>query len=465
MAQQPKMTNEEVLDVLIEHGLTNVDFIKSEDSFYRYVDGHLEFIDPELDLPTLINRTLINLKREGLLQSSLNINPALVEAVIKQLKWMIQNVHTSIDSPYLCFTEDDTLLDTSSSTFTRLPTDRALPSFIYFPYASSILDDPTPPKRFLELLEYTFEDQEMTNFFQLLLGYCLLDCIEAHAVFFFYGGGQNGKSVLLDIIRGLLPEPLIGADKLQDLTSNRFRIANLVGKRLNVAGEEESKYLKADLFKDISSGEVVTGERKFQGTFKFRPKVKMIFATQKIPTFDAVDKAMRRRVFIIPFTKTVPDDKRIPFLAKKILAEERPQIIAWALEGAKHIIEREFKFPRPAAIAQATKQQEQNTSSTLQFFNDNFKITGSVTDVYPKAHTYTLYTHWCEEENRQRVSKQRFFQELEQRYKDEGLSIPETPVWDPKLKSTTRSMLGVVPTDDGTAFINNFAKPGNQLSA
>lgn len=464
MAKVPKMTHDEVTRVLIEHAFQDLHFIVSEDSFYRYLNGHLEFVDPEMEMPRMVNSTIINLKEEGLLQPNLDVTPALVRNVTTQIKWMIKNRHASIDTPYLCFTEDETLIDTTTPAFTQVPADRSLPSFIYFPFESSILTDDTPPQKFLQFLNDTFDDQELVLFIQQMMGYFLLDSIQAHAVFFLYGAGQNGKSVLLDIIRALFPEQLVSAGKLQDLTTNRFRVADLVGRRINIAGEEESKYLKADLFKDISSGEMVTGERKFLGTFKFRPKVKLIFATNKIPTFDAVDKAMRRRLFIIPFTKTVPDDKRIPDLANKILKAELPQIIAWALQGAKHVIANEFKLPRPQAIERATKQQEQTTSSTLQFFNDNFVITSLQTDMYPKAHAYTLYTNWCEDENRQKVSRQRFFQELEQRYKDEGLTVPETPTYDPKLKTMTRSMLGVVPTSDGTAFINNFAKPnGNQL--
>lgn len=462
MSSKKQMTPDEIAQVLIAFGTQDLDFVQSEDSFYRYTDGHLEFIDPEFSLPQFITRTLIDLKTQSILKDDLPVSPAMVDSIITLIKYLTPNAHKNIDSPYLCFSKDLTLLDTSTPEFKLLPADRHTPSFIFFPYESSLMQDDMPPHQFLAFLRDTFEDQDMIDFIQMLMGYCLLDSIEAHAVFFFHGGGQNGKSVLLDIIRSLLPDVLINADKLQDLTSNRFRIANLVGKRLNITGEEESKFVKADLFKDISSGEVVTAERKYHGSFKFRPKVKLIFSTNKIPTFDAVDKAMRRRIFIIPFTKTVPDHKRIPYLAQKIIKAEHQQIVRWALEGARHVVANDFKFPRPKLIEEAGRQQEQLTSSAIQFFNDNFQITAAPSDTYPKSHAYTLYSNWCDDENRQRVSKQRFFQEISQRYKEEGVSIPDTPVWDPITKSMARIMMGVKPTDDHTAIINNYAKHTTQ---
>jgi putative DNA primase/helicase len=61
--------------------------------------------------------------------------------------------------------------------------------------------------RFLKFLDEIFaRDRELTDFIQRMLGYCLTGSTREHALFFFYGTGANGKSVLLNIVSYILDE-------------------------------------------------------------------------------------------------------------------------------------------------------------------------------------------------------------------------------------------------------------------
>ena len=50
------------------------------------------------------------------------------------------------------------------------------------------------------------EDAQLVGFVQRMLGYCLTGITSEHALFFCYGLGGNGKSVLLNTVTGILAD-------------------------------------------------------------------------------------------------------------------------------------------------------------------------------------------------------------------------------------------------------------------
>jgi putative DNA primase/helicase len=58
---------------------------------------------------------------------------------------------------------------------------------------------------FLEFLNRIFDgNNELIGYIQKALGYCLTGDIREHAMFFGYGTGANGKSVLLSAVAGIM---------------------------------------------------------------------------------------------------------------------------------------------------------------------------------------------------------------------------------------------------------------------
>jgi len=82
--------------------------------------------------------------------------------------------------------------------------------------------------------------------------------------------------------------------------------------------------------KALTGGDLITARFMRQDNFTYLPQFKLVFIGNHKPEIRDVDKAMRRRIQIVPFTVAplVVDQK----LGAR-LREEWPAILAWMLEG------------------------------------------------------------------------------------------------------------------------------------
>jgi putative DNA primase/helicase len=158
-----------------------------------------------------------------------------------------------------------------------------------------------------------------------------------HALFFGYGTGANGKSVLLSTIAGTLGEYHRTAPIETFTASNADRhptdLAGLRAARLVTATEtEEGRRWAESRIKKLTGGDKVAARFMRQDFFEYRPAFKLIIAGNHKPSLRSVDEAIRRRFHLIPFSITIPPEERDPDLAEK-LKDERPAILAWLIEG------------------------------------------------------------------------------------------------------------------------------------
>lgn len=458
MPQQKSLSLDAVLEAFLELSTLrpriNMTYAPSHNLLYLFNGAYHE---PVPDPHRLVFNELLKLKSEAkAIPSHQSVGTHLTNEVIAGLKRYLPLLDTNQPSPYIAFEEDGLVLNTD--TWQLSPATPSIPVTFGVKASSkvfSMLDDLEPPARFLAFLNQIFEqDQERILFIQQMMGYFLLDSTAAQAAFFFYGGGQNGKSVLLEIIAALIPDAFLTRHKLDALTTNRFRIADLISSRVNIAGEEESKYFRSDTFKDLVSGEPVSAERKFEGSFSFKPRTKFLFATNSIPTFDGISKAIQRRLFIVPFNYKVPDNEKDPLLAETIIKNELPLVLAFALAGARDLQARRFRFNDSSLIQAAAADYRKKQSSSIEFFEENYQITEDRADAVSRSAIFTLYKYWCDEENRKPVSRNRFFEEIENAYQDTFLENPKSPFRPTSDAPSMRGLRAVKPTDDETAFIH-----------
>jgi P4 family phage/plasmid primase-like protien len=225
-------------------------------------------------------------------------------------------------------------------------------------------------------------------------GYVLLPSLAGSAAFFFYGAGRNGKSVLADLCRDIVGDDLSVSMTLESLTSNRFSTASLVGKKLNVCNEDESKYLKSDKFKAVVSGEFISAERKFEGTFNFRPQAKHVFCTNSQPRFDELNYGLRRRVKILPFYRRIPNEDKDILLADKLRAE-LPGIVAFAIAGARRLKDNNYEFSDESSEAMRRElgEFEETISPPTRFVRENYRLDDE--GFVANSTLYDHYVEWC----------------------------------------------------------------------
>ena len=127
------------------------------------------------------------------------------------------------------------------------------------------------------------------------------------------GEGANGKSVYLAALRTFLGRANVAAETLHRLESNRFAVAQLVGKLANICPDLPSASLAgSSVFKLITGGDCITGEHKFKQPFPFIPFARLVFSANHLPRSADASHAYFRRWIILPFERTFDPSEQIP---------------------------------------------------------------------------------------------------------------------------------------------------------
>jgi putative DNA primase/helicase len=187
------------------------------------------------------------------------------------------------------------------------------------------------------LADVTGGDQSQIHYLQKVFGYCLTGSTQEHALFFLYGTGANGKSVFVNTLFTLLGDYAANApmDTFMESRGDRHPtdLAGLRGARFVGATEtEQGRRWNESKIKEITGGDRVSARFMRQDFFTFFPQFKLVIAGNHKPAIRNIDEAMRRRLHLIPFTITVPPEKRDKQLQAKLLIE-RNAIFEWGIQG------------------------------------------------------------------------------------------------------------------------------------
>lgn len=231
---------------------------------------------------------------------------------------------------------------------------------------------------------------------QEIIGYCLHRDTPVHKAFIFVGEGANGKSTLLSVITQILGVENVSSESLQSLVSERFAIVNVKDKLANICSDLPSEGLKrTDVFKKLTSGDLVIGEQKFQKRFQFKSYAKLLFSCNLIPSTPDNSRAFFRRCLIVKFPNRFEGlgaDTRL--LDKLTNPKELSGIFNWAIEGLQRLlVNREFS--RQEATDEVREYWIKMSDSVHCFLDDLIEedVMGYVTT----EDMYQAYQEYCVE--------------------------------------------------------------------
>ena len=273
----------------------------------------------------------------------------------------------------------------------------------------------------MTFLQRVFDgDNELIDYIQRAVGYTLTGSIREQVFFVLHGTGSNGKSTFIETLRVLL------GDYAKHTPFDTFLIkrdggipndvARLCGARLVTACEADAgKRLSESLVKSLTGGDTITARFMRQEFFEFSPQFKIWMATNHRPGIWGVDHAIWRRIKLIPFNVTIPDEQQDKNLPRK-LRSELPGILAWAVRGCLRW--RESGIGEATAVAAATQQYRRDEDVLSDFLEEQCVLAARVQ--VKVADLYRAYTRWAEDNGGPGLSKKRFGVYLKER--PEGLS-------------------------------------------
>lgn len=241
--------------------------------------------------------------------------------------------------------------------------------------------------------DVTGGDADLQAYLQRMAGYCLTGATSAHALFFLYGTGANGKSVFVNVLATILGDYATNApmDTFMEARGDRHPtdLAGLRGARFVASVEtEQGRRWNESKVKAITGGDKVSARFMRQDFFEYTPQFKLVIAGNHKPAIRNVDEAMKRRMHLIPFTVTIPPERRDPKLTDKLLAE-RDGIIAWALAGGLQW--QRTGLQPPASVVSATEEYFEAEDALGQWIEER-----AFRHEEARAGTSDLYADWRE---------------------------------------------------------------------
>ncbi|WKZ17748.1 MAG: phage/plasmid primase, P4 family [Candidatus Jettenia sp. CY-1] len=257
---------------------------------------------------------------------------------------------------------------------------------------------------------------DIIRFIQRAVGYSLTGSTSEQCLFLLHGTGSNGKSTFVKTVSKLLGDFAQAADFETFLVGSndggiRNDLARMKGKRFISAVETDAgKRLAETVIKQLTGGDTISARFLFAEYFDFLPTFKIWLAANHKPNIRGTDHAIWRRIKLIPFNVTIPDEKQDKGLDEK-LAAELPGILAWALQGC--VEWQGGGLQTPDEVKNATNEYR-NEMDVLQAFLEECCIIND--EVKAKTGVlYEGYKKWCTDNNEFTLNNRQFGRGLKEK--------------------------------------------------
>lgn len=247
-----------------------------------------------------------------------------------------------IDNKHLLFPNG--IFDIENMTFdNKFETEAVLTYQMGFAY-----DPDAECPNFKKALARMFPDdtEAVTAVLQEMMGYTFLyDSAPADTLFYLYGKGRNGKSIISFVMRKLYGECNIAGVPLAGL-SERFNLSALLDKRICICPENsKEKILDTSTLKALTGREAVKTERKYADPVTVVLNTKIIVNSNHYLRTDDQSTGFWERVLPIPFKVTfLPVNdvvkkpksrylKRRDTRLEQKIEKELSGIFNWSMEG------------------------------------------------------------------------------------------------------------------------------------
>lgn len=241
-------------------------------------------------------------------------------------------------------------------------------------------------------------DADLIDYVQQTVGLAAIGKVYQEALIIAYGEGSNGKSTFWNAIARVLGSysGTMSADALTVGCKRNVKpeMAELKGKRLVIAAElEEGMRLNTSIVKQLCSTDEITAEKKYKDPFRYIPTHTLVLYTNHLPKVGANDDGTWRRLIVIPFNAKIKGKSDIKNYADYLVDKAGGAILMWIIEGAKKVIENNFKLSIPKVVEEAVNRYRDNNDWLSIFIEDCCEVDSSYTQ--KSGELYQEYRAYC----------------------------------------------------------------------
>lgn len=266
-------------------------------------------------------------------------------------------------------------------------------------------------------------DNEIVNYLQIILGYCLSGETTMRSLFIFWGNGANGKSTLCDLLTNIMDKFYMSADKKifikqESSSSHTSYLMPLLNARLAVLSEtSEGEKLNERLLKALTGNDSISGRELYGTQISFKPYAKYIMLTNYKPIFDVNSKAMTDRICYIPFKASFSyNPKNGEFLrddifVEKLKTEYLNEVFIWLCIGANNNYKANGNIKIPKLLMDAKNDYINEIDNVAKFIED--KCTKKENTKTKRNELYDHYQSYCTDNGYTSVKNCDFYKRLD----------------------------------------------------
>jgi len=267
---------------------------------------------------------------------------------------------------------------------------------------------------FTAFLERILPEESVRSFMERAVGLALTGITTEHVLPFLYGTGANGKTTLINAVLQITGD--YGQQAAPDLLlaksgAHPTELADLFGARFVASVEvEDGRRLAESLIKQLTGGDRIKARRMHENFWEFDPTHKVFLAANHKPVVRGTDHGIWRRVKLIPFEVTIPDDEQDKDLPDKLKAE-LSGILAWAVRGCLEW--QEHGLEEPEAVTKATREYRSEMDVLAAFLEEECYLSETA-ETTSKA-LWNAWRRWAEEAGEKAGTQTAFGRRLAER--------------------------------------------------
>ena len=301
----------------------------------------------------------------------------------------------------------------------------------YFTFECPVEWNPTANQDSIRLFfnQIMLGDTDMIELLQIILGYSITGYTDLNKFFIFFGSGGNGKTALMNLIKGLLGKYYCQSDDSVFIkkrspsagAANPF-LYDLKGKRIVCLSEtEKGDAIMESQIKNFTGGDFIKTRNIFEGAIEFRPNFKCFILTNNLPRI-STDQALWNRLIAIKFRANFVDNptkeneykRDVDFFHSLSSPENRSAFLNWLLEGCK-LWFTERKLNLPERVKRTILQYKKEIDIIGRFIEDCCDILNPE-GLINSTTLYNTYKNWCRTNGLRHLSHINFSKDMVKRY-------------------------------------------------
>lgn len=247
----------------------------------------------------------------------------------------------------------------------------------------------------LEIFANNTDPGDMYRHFLEIAGYICQPWRKHAAFFLLHGRGSNGKTCLVKMIRRLLGENMVMADRMDAIENNIFKIGDLDGKLMLLDDDVDvGTLLPGGFLKKISEEKTMTGQHKHKSPFEFICIAVPVMSANDYPVMSDLSYGMTRRMRVLPFARSFKPDEIKIGLFDQIWEKEASGILNKVVEGFGRLKKR-GGFLEPLDCVNAKKEWLVRSNILTTFIDEKCEVD----DAYRVSlgEFYKAFTDYCRE--------------------------------------------------------------------